>query len=176
MRIVLAVIATIAVVSTTAHAEFLGDRRGDEIAQTTPAEPTPSATMAKPAIPAVKPMSPVRLRAAASRSENADCAWTGKRTVQVLVRDDLIAAEGFFKFYNAFGCPTQHLSEAFSCTVDGLANTDAQALEARIDACWSDPSAQPNPAAATIVDESNPVPKNVPPEPKPDNSTAYPKR
>lgn len=73
------------------------------------------------------------------RTQEADCAWVGKRTIRVLVRDDLIAAEGFMRLYTAFGCPVPHLSGAFACTFGGSKEMLEFGFENRVEACWSDP-------------------------------------
>lgn len=149
MRISLVVIATIAAVIFTPTPPARADvaaAGGNAVAQTPTSDAQPPVAVPTPAAPLVKPVSPPRARTTAARSGNADCGWIGKRTVQVLVRDDLIAADGFFKFYDAFGCPVRHLSEAFSCTVDGLDGADARAVELRIEACWDDPAARLEPA------------------------------
>ncbi len=73
------------------------------------------------------------------RTQEADCSWVGKRTIRVLVRDDLIAAEGFMRFYTAFGCPMPHLSSAFACTFGGLKEMMEFGFEERVEACWTDP-------------------------------------
>lgn len=76
------------------------------------------------------------------RTQEADCAWVGKRTIRVLVRDDLIAAEGFMRFYTAFNCPVPHLSSAFACTFGGLKEMMEFGFEERVEACWADPRTQ----------------------------------
>lgn len=176
MRILLAVIATIAAVTSAANADVAVGQRGVQVAQSSVAEPSPSVPLSRPAAPVAKPATPVRPGGTVDRGEQPDCVWTGKRLVQVLVRDDLIAADGFFKFYNAFGCPVAHLGAAFSCTVDGLEQADPKTLDARIDACWADPTATPRAAESAMADESKPVPKSAEPDPKPGSGTAYPKR
>lgn len=55
-----------------------------------------------------------------------------------LLRDDVIAAEGFLGFYSRFGCPDGHLGRAFGCAVP-LANAEAAPKRQHIAACWLDP-------------------------------------
>ena len=179
MRNPWAVIATIAAVSfvthTTAFTEAVATG-GYAVAQSHSSESPPPVATTKPAAPLVKPASPPRERTTALRHENADCAWTGKRTVQVLVRDDLIAADGFFKFYNAFGCPVGHLSEAFSCTVDGLGDADARAVEVRIETCWNNPAGMPLPLGQSPTEDRKATPNGGSADPKIDPGAVPPSR
>lgn len=128
--------------------------------------------------------------------ESQECVWVGKRTIRVLMRDDLIAADGFLKFYRVFGCPVQHLGKAFGCSLIGTSGAPAKAVEDRVDVCWKDPNAQPaagaepapqaapagkppaKPAPPKAMPKSvSPAPKPAPPaKPKPEPDTAYPKR
>lgn len=82
------------------------------------------------------------------RLDTRECSWVGKRTIRVLMRDDLIAAEGFLKFYNTFGCPVRYLGQAFGCSLAVPEGTAAREIENRIDACWANPAAKPETAAA----------------------------
>lgn len=72
----------------------------------------------------------------------AECAWLGKRTVRVLIRDDLIAAEGFYRFYQAFGCSPEHLGRAFACATPAADVEDHQELQKHAAECWNDPDAE----------------------------------
>ena len=146
MRILLATLMLLAAAIPAAHADKGDVVNGAPATTIAQAKPAASATAEKPAMPAIKPPSPARKRGSGPRNDNADCAWTGKRTVQLLARDDLIAADGFFKFYQAFGCPVPHLGDAFACTVDGLGEAEARELDKRTAACWADPSLTPQPA------------------------------
>ena len=126
--------------------------------------------------------------------DSQECTWVGKRTIRVLMRDDLIAADGFLKFYKVFGCPVQHLGKAFGCSLIGTSGAPAKAVEDRVDACWKDPNAQPAAAASpqaappakppakpappkAMPKAVTPAPKPAPPpKAKPEPETAYPKR
>lgn len=81
----------------------------------------------------------LRAGAAAPRPETAaDCRWLGGRTILMLLKDDLIAADTFARLYAMWGCPIEHLGPAFACAVP-LAQppqTPNQNLEAQIDSCW----------------------------------------
>ena len=70
----------------------------------------------------------------------AECRWLGTKTVRVLLRDDLIAGEGFHRFYRRFRCPTDRLGEALGCAVPASRVEDVQELQRHIDICWTDPS------------------------------------
>jgi len=107
------------------------------------------AQAAKPAAPVVAQAGPKTTpvpgqpkSAIDPRTQEPDCAWIGKRTIRVLVRDDLIAAEGFMHFYTAFACPVPHLSEAFACTFGGLKEMMEFGFEVRVESCWADPRNQ----------------------------------
>jgi hypothetical protein len=188
-----------------------------QAAQPGPASPPadqhpPAAQEAKP--PAAQPQKepapqPRRARAAKPKPkpkrepiiDSQECTWVGKRTIRVLMRDDLIAADGFLKFYRVFGCPVQHLGKAFGCSLIGTSGAPAKAVEERVDVCWKDPEAQPAtaagtepapqaappakpaakpapPKAAPPPPKAAPPPKPAPPpaKPKPEPETAYPKR
>lgn len=71
-----------------------------------------------------------------------ECAWTGRRIVGLLIRDDVDPADKFLRFYESFGCPTGHIGPALRCVVtsDGTAEGQAKALTERVDACWDKPS------------------------------------
>ena len=90
-------------------------------APSAPAEPQEAA-----APPAVNPL-------------DSACGWLGRRAVTVLLRDDLIAAEGFLDVYRRFDCPMPHLGLAFGCSVPAAGLESAEAMEDRVAACWIDP-------------------------------------
>lgn len=99
--------------------------------------PVPSAPASQPAaVPAPAPAP----RAAPGTPPSPECAWTGQRIVMALLRDDVIAADGFLAFYSRFGCPDGHLGRAFGCAVP-LANAEAAPKRQQIAACWLDPDA-----------------------------------
>lgn len=75
--------------------------------------------------------------AAPISSHEPECAWTGKRVLSLLRRDDVDAAREFGRFYTAFGCPDAHLGKAFGCVAASEAADET--FDARIDRCWSDP-------------------------------------
>jgi hypothetical protein len=133
-----------------------------------------------------------------SMVDSQQCTWVGKRTIRVLMRDDLIAADGFLKFYRTFGCPVDHLGKAFGCSLIGTSGAPAKQVEERVDACWTDPNVKPAEAAApeaapqappgskpgakpapppkATPKSATPAPKPAPPKAKPEPETSYPKR
>jgi hypothetical protein len=102
--------------------------------QATPAKPAPTARKKAPA-KAGTPAKPTAL--------DAECAWTGKRIVSLLARDDVDAAHKFQRFYDQFSCPAEHVSAAFRCVVvNGISPAPGRALSDRVDQCWDKPSIQ----------------------------------
>jgi hypothetical protein len=101
--------------------------------------PVPPVQASQPAAaPASAPAPAPTVRAAPGTPPSPECAWTGQRIVMALLRDDVIAAEGFLGFYSRFGCPDGHLGRAFGCAVP-LANAEAAPKRQHIAACWLDP-------------------------------------
>lgn len=149
---------------------------------------------------AAEPSPPRRARPAPPRRDprvdTSECAWVGKRTIRVLMRDDLIAAEGFLKFYNAFGCPVRYLGQAFGCALAGTDGAPAKDVENRIEACWKSPTAKLDASGPPQAQGQQPAAPSRPagqpsrppmpkaaapsakptPSAKPESETAYPKR
>ena len=67
----------------------------------------------------------------------AECAWTGKRVVSLLKREDVDTAQAFSRFYGSFGCPSVHIGKSFGCVV--ASESEREAIDERIDRCWADP-------------------------------------
>lgn len=99
------------------------------------------AQAAEPAKPAAKAASqPAKHGDPAS----AECGWIGKRIIQLLSRDDVVAAGEFRQFYVGFGCSEVQLGAAFGCAIEGATPGAADACSARsecIDLCWTSPTA-----------------------------------
>lgn len=88
----------------------------------------------KPPTPPSKPRAP-------DRAGSAECAWLGHRAVSVLLRDDLIATEGFLRVYRRFDCPDQHLKAAFGCAVAAANRESRDEIERWVNVCWRNPDA-----------------------------------
>lgn len=123
----------------------------------------------------------------------AECGWIGKRIIQLLSREDVVAAGEFRQFYVGFGCSEAHLGAAFGCAIEGANPGAADSCSARsdcIDLCWTSPTASPldkskptpDPAktadpAAKPAPAANGKPQAVPPQPpkKPDEKVLAPR-
>jgi hypothetical protein len=81
-------------------------------------------------------------------SQSDHCRWLGQRIVSLLSRDDAMTAKDFNPFYERFGCPPEHLAEAFGCVVAGDGQAQGDDLAMRVDRCWTDPVAGRYPASA----------------------------
>lgn len=77
-----------------------------------------------------------------NRAEAPECAFTGKRVVSLLSRDDVVAATEFQQFYQAFDCPGLHLAAAFGCAVDVPEGVE-EPVNDRVERCWDQPSSRP---------------------------------
>lgn len=84
-------------------------------------------------------------------SGNPECVWLGRRVVSLMWRDDLDTAFRHLDLYDRFGCPGGHVQAAFRCLTRFGGQIDpkvAETLSSRIHACWINPGAQPQAAAA----------------------------
>jgi hypothetical protein len=82
---------------------------------------------------------------------NPECVWLGRRVVRLMWRDDLDTAFRHLDLYDRFGCPGGHIQAAFRCLTRFGAQIDpkvAETLDSRVHACWINPAAQPQQAAA----------------------------
>ena len=82
---------------------------------------------------------------------NPECVWLGRRVVRLMWRDDLDTAFRHLDLYDRFGCPGGHVQAAFRCLTRFGGQIDpkvAETLDSRIHACWINPGAQPQAAAA----------------------------
>src|SRR3954468_2749712 len=81
---------------------------------------------------------------------NPECVWLGRRVVVLMWRDDLDTAFRHLDLYDRFGCPGGHVQATFRCLVRfGAIDPKApESLSGRVHACWINPSAQPQAAAA----------------------------
>src|SRR6201995_3580902 len=82
---------------------------------------------------------------------NPECVWLGRRVVRLMWRDDLDTAFRHLDLYDRFGCPGGHVQAAFRCLTRFGAQIDdkvPKSLDIKIHACWINPGAQPQTAAA----------------------------
>jgi len=82
---------------------------------------------------------------------NPECVWLGRRVVVLMWRDDLDTAFRHLDLYDRFGCPGGHVQATFRCLVRFFSMIDPKvpdSLSGRVHACWINPAAQPQAAAA----------------------------
>src|ERR1700744_2013189 len=106
---------------------------------------------------------------------NPECAWLGRRVVRLMWVDDLDTAFRHLDLYDRFGCPGGHIQAAFRCLTRFGGTIDdkvPRSLDLRIQACWINPSAQPQTAAAAPPATSGSAPPNASPSPAPAASPA----
>jgi hypothetical protein len=74
-----------------------------------------------------------------------ECVWTGRRVVSLLWRDDLDTALRQLELYDRFGCPGDHLQQAFRCVVrqGEIDKKSTDNIGMRVAACWLTPSLPP---------------------------------
>ena len=86
---------------------------------------------------------------------NPECVWLGRRVVRLMFVDDLDTAFRHLDLYDRFGCPGGHIQAAFRCLTRFGALIDDKVpkggLNDRIHACWINPAAQPQAAAAAVT-------------------------
>ena len=82
---------------------------------------------------------------------NPECVWFGRRVVRLMFLDDIDTALRHLDLYDRFGCPGGHVQATFRCLTRFGAQIDpkvADTLNSRVHACWINPAAQPQAAAA----------------------------
>ncbi len=127
--------------------------------------PAEGERQAQPA-PRRKPSPPVAGQSSRGPAFKGECVWVGKRIVNLLSRDDAMAANDFVPFYAQFGCPGDHLAKAFGCVVTNTDPSENEALADRIDACWDDPKAvlaQERAPAEDALGDEQPKDRPAPP-------------
>ena len=74
-----------------------------------------------------------------------ECVWYGRRVVSLLWRDDLDPALRQLELYDRFGCPGDHLQQAFRCVVrqGEIDKKSTDSIGMRVAACWLTPSLPP---------------------------------
>jgi hypothetical protein len=91
---------------------------------------------------------------------NPECVWLGRRVVGLMWRDDMDTAFRHLDLYDRFGCPGPHIQTAFRCVVRQGNNIDPkspQSLNARVHACWLNPTAAATTAAAAPSSSASPA-------------------
>jgi hypothetical protein len=99
---------------------------------------------------------------------NPECVWLGRRVVSLMWRDDLDTAFRHLDLYDRFGCPGGHVQAAFRCLTRFGGQIDpkvAETLSSRIHACWINPGAQPQTAAASPAPAAPATAGNATPAP-----------
>jgi hypothetical protein len=112
---------------------------------------------------------------------NPECVWLGRRVVRLMWLDDLDTAFRHLDLYDRFGCPGGQVQAAFRCLTRFGGQIDpkvAETLSSRIHACWINPGAQPQTAAAappapSTAGNATPAPTAAP-APAPSASPAAP--
>lgn len=101
-------------------------------------------------------------KAIAGPAGNPECVWLGRRVVNLLWRDDLDTAFRHLDLYDRFGCPSAHIQASFRCLLlhaSGIDPKVADSLNARVQACWINPTLEvitpPAPAAAAPSPTTN---------------------
>ena len=99
---------------------------------------------------------------------NPECVWLGRRVVRLMWNDDLDTAFRHLDLYDRFGCPGGHVQAAFRCLTRFGAQIDDKvrgSLDGRIHACWINPGAQPQAAAAAAPTPAPSTAGNAAPAP-----------
>jgi len=99
---------------------------------------------------------------------NPECVWLGRRVVRLMWLDDLDTAFRHLDLYDRFGCPGGHVQASFRCLTRFGAQIDdkvPRSLDSRIHACWINPGAQPQAAAAAAPASGGSTPAAAPASP-----------
>jgi hypothetical protein len=109
---------------------------------------------------------------------NPECVWLGRRVVRLMWNDDLDTAFRHLDLYDRFGCPGGHVQATFRCLTRFGGEIDSkvpESLNTHVHACWINPAAQPQAAAAatpapttgTTAPAATAAPAATPPAPAP---------
>jgi len=99
---------------------------------------------------------------------NPECVWFGRRVVRLMWLDDIDTALRHLDLYDRFGCPGGHVQATFRCLTRFGAQIDpkvAETLNSRVHACWINPAAQPQAAAAATAPAAPATAGSAPPAP-----------
>jgi len=91
---------------------------------------------------------------------NPECVWLGRRVVRLMWLDDLDTAFRHLDLYDRFGCPGGHVQATFRCLTRFGGQIDpkvSETLSSRVHACWINPGAQPQQAAAAAPPPAAPT-------------------
>jgi hypothetical protein len=123
---------------------------GQNAGEQKPAEPAQKPPGTSPADAAKEEKKKIDEYAEAARmlpgaAGQPECVWTGRRVVSLLWRDDLDTALRQLELYDRFGCPGDHLQQAFRCVVrqGEIDKKSSESIGARVAACWLTPSLPP---------------------------------
>ncbi len=111
---------------------------------------------------------------------NPECVWLGRRVVRLMWRDDLDTAFRHLDLYDRFGCPGGHVQATFRCLTRFGGQIDdkvPRSLDDRVHACWINPGAQPQTAAASspaTAGSAAPAAPAASPSPAPSPAPAAP--
>ncbi|WP_315832801.1 beta-1-3, beta-1-6-glucan biosynthesis protein [Bradyrhizobium prioriisuperbiae] len=108
---------------------------------------------------------------------NPECVWLGRRVVSLMWRDDLDTAFRHLDLYDRFGCPGGHVQATFRCLTRFGGSIDpkvSETLTSRVHACWVNPNAQPQTAAAAAPAPTTPPAAAVAPAAAPPAAAAAP--
>jgi hypothetical protein len=126
----------------SSSAQNAGDQKPPEQAQKPPG--TPPADAAKEEKKKVDEMAEAA-RILPGPAGHPECVFLGKKVIFLLNNDDTDTALRQLEFYDRFGCPGDHLQQAFACVVR-LGQIDKKSPEKindRVTACWLSPSLPP---------------------------------
>jgi hypothetical protein len=96
---------------------------------------------------------------------NPECVWLGRRVVRLMWLDDLDTAFRHLDLYDRFGCPGGHVQATFRCLTRFGGQIDpkvSETLSSRVHACWINPAAQPQAAAAATLAAPSTAGSNAP--------------
>ncbi len=111
---------------------------------------------------AAKPEDYIEIPDLAEGAGRAECVWFGRRAVNLLWRDDIDTAKRHMSLYDRFECPGSHLQNAFRCIVrqGPIDPKQPETLNAKVGACWRDPSLEPPPPPPPAPAEGQAKPQN----------------
>jgi hypothetical protein len=140
----------------SASAQNAGEQKPPEQAQKPPGTPADAAKEEKKKVDEMAEAA----RILPGPAGHPECVFLGRKVISLLNNDDTDTALRQVEFYDRFGCPGDHLQQAFACVVR-LGQIDKKSPEKindRVQACWLSPS--PPPVLATPANGTPPVPSS----------------